>query len=190
MYRVLMSLIRKRPRDLIKLCSLAARNAFENDSNRISTSNLKAIFSEYSQGRIQDTINEYKSELPDISRLLFGMKPSRNEIRASKGWIYTSSELRQKIRNIMQSGDFKLKNGSKAGDKILAQFLYKINFLTARKDMEDGTIVRYYFEEKQYLATDISDFGYTWEIHPAFRWALSPDNDTWPLLNVDLSNEG
>lgn len=46
MYRVLMSLIRKRPRDLVKLCSLAARNAFENDSNKISTSNLKAVFSE------------------------------------------------------------------------------------------------------------------------------------------------
>lgn len=190
MYRVLMSLIRKRPRDLVKLCSLAARNAYENDSIKISTTNLKAIFSEYSQGRIQDTINEYRSELPAIERLLFGMKPSRNEIREHKGWIYTTPELRIKINNIMQSGDFILKNGEKASEKILAQFLYKINFLTARKVLEDGTIVRFYFEEKQYLAPNYADFGYIWEIHPAFRWALSPDDDSMPLLEVDLSNEG
>lgn len=189
MYRVLMSLIRKRPRDLVKLCSLAARNAYERDSNIITTTNLKEIFSEYSQGRIQDTINEYKSELPSIERLILGMKPSKKELRASKGWIYSTPELTSKIKNIMEGGEFRLKNGNKATAKELAQFLYKINFLTARKDLEDGTIVRYYFEEKQYLAPVVSDFGYLWEIHPAFRWALSPDDNSIPLKEVDLSNE-
>lgn len=189
-YRILMSLIRKRPRDLVKLCSLAAKNAYEKDSTIISTENLKAIFSEYSQGRIQDTINEYRSELPGIERLLLGMKPNRNEIKENSGWIYTGPELRNKIFNIIQGGDFYFKNGSKATEKTLAQFLYKINFLTARKTLEDGTIVRAYFEEKQYLASTLADFGYVWEIHPAFRWALSPDDDKRPLADIDLSNEG
>lgn len=61
-----MSLIRKRPRDLIKLCTLAARQAHQARSPLIRTTHLQAIFDEYSQGRIQDAINEYRSELPEI----------------------------------------------------------------------------------------------------------------------------
>ena len=118
------------------------------------------------------------------------MKPNRNEIKENSGWIYTGPELRNKIFNIIQGGEFYFKNGSKATEKTLAQFLYKINFLTARKTLEDGTIVRAYFEEKQYLASTLADFGYVWEIHPAFRWALSPDDDKRPLADIDLSNEG
>ena len=62
MYRVLMSLIRKRPRDLVKLCTLAARHAEERNGNCIMTEDIRAIFEEYSLGRIQDTENEYRSE--------------------------------------------------------------------------------------------------------------------------------
>lgn len=83
MYRVLMSLIRKRPRDLVKILTLAARKADEMGDNKITTTHLESIFSEYSQNRLQDTINEYRSELPDIERLIFGMKPTKrkNETR-------------------------------------------------------------------------------------------------------------
>ena len=77
-----MSLIRKRPRDLVKLCTLAARNAFEKNYNTIQTDNFKAIFEEYSHGRIQDTVNEFKSELLQIERLLLNMKPSKKELNS------------------------------------------------------------------------------------------------------------
>ncbi|RYE14277.1 MAG: hypothetical protein EOP34_06945, partial [Rickettsiales bacterium] len=62
MYRVLMSMIRKRPRDLVKLCTLAAKKARNSKLNKINTESLRSIFEEYSQGRIQDTVNEFKSE--------------------------------------------------------------------------------------------------------------------------------
>jgi len=42
--------------------------------------------------------------------------------------------------------------------------------------MEDGTIQRKYFEENRYLSGSFVDFGYEWEVHPAFRWALQPDS--------------
>jgi hypothetical protein len=44
LYRVLMSLIRKRPRDLVKLCSLAARHAYDNDRSMMMTEDFRAIF--------------------------------------------------------------------------------------------------------------------------------------------------
>lgn len=62
-YRVLLSLIRQRPRDLVKLCTLAAHEAFNNKHQIIQTSDFEKIFSNYSQERLTDTINEYSSEL-------------------------------------------------------------------------------------------------------------------------------
>jgi hypothetical protein len=173
-YRVLMSLIRKRPRDLVKLCTLAARNAHQTRSPLIRTSNLQAIFDEYSQGRVQDAINEYRSELPDIERLLVNMKPNRREHTTKQGYVYTTDALLNKITNIMQGGEFRFANGKVATHKELASFMYKINFLTARKETPDG-IVRRYFEENRYLSSHLADFGFQWEIHPAYRWALQPE---------------
>ena len=53
-------------------------------------------------------------------------------------------------------------------------FLYKIGFITARKEIESGKIIRHYFEEQNYVSSRYADYGCAWEIHPAYRWALSP----------------
>ena len=186
MYRVLMSLIRKRPRDLVKLLTLAARDANMNDSEIISTANLESIFENYSQGRLQDTINEYRSELPDIERLILGMKPTTKERKTSEGYVYPTDKLLKKIRNIEEQGKFKWANGNIATDKELAAFLYKINFITARKKENSG-INRKYFEENKYLSNKFVDFGYEWEIHPAYRWALQPDDPANIFRELELS---
>lgn len=176
MYRVLMSLIRKRPRDLVKLLTLAARQAQMEGSDLITTRNLRGIFEEYSQGRLQDTINEYRSELPEIERLILGMKPSKIQKQTSENYIYSTDRLLKKIKNIESQGIFKWANGNQAATKDLAGFLYKINFITARKETHNNWIERKYFEENRYLSNKFVDFGYEWEVHPAYRWALQPDN--------------
>nr|DAS15276.1 MAG TPA: RuvB-like 2 [Caudoviricetes sp.] len=188
-HRILMSLIRKRPRDLVKLCSLAAQQAYASNSSIIKTCHFQSIFEEYSQGRIQDTINEYKTELPQIEKLIFGMKPTKKQRSASDSYIYTTSELQQKIQNIKQQNNFNFVNGKSTTPKDLAQFLFKINFLTARKVLDDGTIQRKYFEENRYLSSTFVDFGYDWEVHPAFRWALQPDNIEDIFYNLSLSSD-
>lgn len=182
-YRVLMSLIRKRPRDLVKLCTLAASKACESGASRIGTPHFNAVLEEYSQGRIQDTINEYRSELKDVERLIINMRPTTKQ-RDDRVWFqYTEATLLQKLRNVMQTGQFRFANGVLASDKDLAAFLYKINFLTARKDLPDGEIQRKYFEENRYLRTVFTDFGYSWEVHPAYRWALQPDGHLGAILD-------
>ena len=175
MYRVLMSLIRKRPRDLVKLCSLAARDARSHGNTIIRTENFKAIFEEYSQGRIQDTINEFRSELPAIEQLLLNMKPNKRERRTAEGYTYTTDALLNKIQKVMERASFKSANGLSPTAKELAAFMYKINFLTARKE-DGGKITRKYFEESRYLSNTFADFGFAWEIHPAYRWALQPSD--------------
>lgn len=93
MHKVLMSLIRKRPRDLVKLCTLAAGKAAESNSNVIRTVDLTNIFEKYSQDRIQDTVNEYRSELPNVQALILNMKPSTKERKAKLGYTYTTDAL-------------------------------------------------------------------------------------------------
>lgn len=177
MYRVLMSLIRKRPRDLVKLCTLAGRAARKEGSQIIGTKHFQSIFEEYSQGRLQDTVNEFRSELPYVEKLLLSMKPSKRERTGQAGYVYTTDALLKKINSIREQGQFKFANGEAADSKRLAAFMYKINFLTARKEISGSSlVVRKYFEENRYLSSEFVDFGFDWEIHPAYRWALQPDD--------------
>lgn len=189
MYKILMSLIRKRPRDLVKLCSLAAQQAILDGSSLLKTQHFQNIFEEYSQGRVQDTINEYKSELHNIEKLIWGMKPNRKERRAQDSYSYSTEQLKQKIRNITTQENFIFANQKRADEKDLAQFLYKINFITARKVLENGEIQRRYFEESRYLSSSFVDFGYDWEIHPAFRWALQPDDISSIFSYLDVASD-
>ncbi|MBP3336368.1 MAG: hypothetical protein J6L61_09630 [Ruminiclostridium sp.] len=190
-YKVLASMIRRRPRDLVKICSMAARTAYEHGHDVITTEDLLDNFDMYSQERIQDTVNEYKSELPDIQRLIMGMKPSNRERRTKDEFIYTTEELIKKIGIITDGTPFCFTNGKIAKEDELAAFLYKINFIVARKKMEDdgNRIDRKYFEDNKYLSNSFVDFGYQWEVHPAFRWALYPDGGSYIYDNLSIDGE-
>ncbi|MFN7921527.1 MAG: hypothetical protein U0Q16_15600 [Bryobacteraceae bacterium] len=189
-YRVLMSLIRKRPRDLVKLLTLAAKDAAAANKNKIGTANFQNVFAEYSEGRIQDTINEYRSEMPDVERLIMSMKPSKKEKTTQAGYVYTTQALFEKLKSAEQSGAFRFASQKPATPRDLATFLYKINFLTARKEGADG-IIRKYFEESRYLSSSFVDFGFDWEIHPAYRWALQPDSpqDIFSKLRLSADDD-
>lgn len=189
-HKVLASMIRRRPRDLVKLCTLAARTARENGHERITTDDWMDNFDYYSQERLQDTVNEYRSELPEIERLLLGMKPSNRERHTSQEFIYTTDSLLKKIDIIQGQSPFLFAKKTTATTQELAGFLYKINFLVARKKVESGDeIDRKYFEENKYLSNRFVDFGYKWEVHPAFRWALYPDSGKEIYNSLSIDNE-
>jgi hypothetical protein len=73
---VLLSLNRNRPRDLVKLLTEAAKEAYRNGNNIIKASDLEKVFSNYSHGRVTDLTLEFKSEMPDIEKLIYNMRPS------------------------------------------------------------------------------------------------------------------
>lgn len=176
MYRVLLSLIRNRPRDIVKLCTLAARKAYVEKSNIIKTNHIQSILPEYSKSIINDTIAEYKSELPQIERLIYGMKPARKERNTEDSFVYTTAELHKKLFNLTQQGTFTFASGKIADAHDLTSFLYKINFITARKTQEDGTITRKDYEQDSILSSSYMSFGYDWEVHLAYRWVLQADS--------------
>jgi hypothetical protein len=63
-HNVLLSLTRQRPRDLVKLMHGAAKVAAAKNNAIISSLNLETSFEEYSNERLQDIVNEFRSELP------------------------------------------------------------------------------------------------------------------------------
>lgn len=115
------------------------------------------------------------------------MKPSHSQKKLSGSHRYTEDELLRKVSGIIQNGKFYFSNGKEVSPKELITFMYKINFLVARKDASDGYIDRKYFEDNKYLSTEYAEFGYDWEVHPAFRWALYPEGRN-VFATIDLPN--
>lgn len=182
-HNVLLSLTRGRPRDLVKLFQGAAKRAHSQRREIISSEDLEHSFQPYSQERLQDIINEFRSELPDIEKLLLHMRPTKKQQRTADSYLFTTDQLSVKLQDIMSHVPLRFTNARYVTPRSLIQFLYKIDFITARREDSTG-IDRKYFDESRFLANEIVEFGYNWEIHPAYRWALQPQNiqdviDSW-----------
>lgn len=188
-HRVLLSLTRRRPRDFIKLLYGGAKEAFRNDHIIITTEDLRNTFEQYSNERLQDIINEFNTEMSNIARLVHGMKPTKKEKTTLESYLYSNDQLMLKLRNLMGMSDFRFANGTHVSPKSLAEFLYRIDFITARKDKETGDIVRVFFDQNRFLQSQFADYGFKWEVHPAYRWALQPGDAETIFRELDLQGE-
>ena len=184
-HNVLLSLTRKRPRDLVKILHGAARNAHANNHEIINSTDLETTFESYSAERMQDTINEFRSELPNIEQLLFGMRPTRKTRRTAESFLYRTDRLVAKLKEIIDQSSLAYTSRKPVSPRALMQFLYKIDFIVARKEVDDG-IDRKYFDQSRFLASEVVDFGYDWEVHPAYRWALEPQDVGYILDQMRL----
>lgn len=187
MQRVLLSLVRRRPRDMVKLCTMAAHQAYSRGSTIIDSSDFRSVFEQYSRDRLQDIINEFKSELPNIDQLLLEMRPTRKERSGKDMFLYAANALVQKLRFIKSHARFQFTGSNiTASENDLISFLYKINFLQARKTLTNGMIDRKFFEQNQLLSSRyVNFFGYDFEVHPAYRWALQPSSVEQVLREIE-----
>ena len=185
MYRVIMSLIRRRPRDLVKLCSLSEKRAYNDGYKTICGPHIFSILEDYSSGRMQDIIIEFKSELPNITDLVYNLGPTVKELKEKKHdrYLYNTNDLYEKIKNVMSNVRVEFAGNANPDFHDVAHFLFKIGFITATKILPDGFIDRLYYEDKrQLLQRSVGDMGYSWEIHPAYRGALfkrTQRDDNW-----------
>lgn len=151
------------------------------------TNDLESVFTNYSNDRLTDTGNEYQSEFPKVKELLLKMKPSRQEVQSGHPCKYSRSELLKKLDNILSMSNFADKNGKQPTAEELAAFLYKINFITARKKWI--LVFKEFIMMKISIYNDFTDFGYDYEIHPAYRWALQPDSIQNLFHQIELMEE-
>lgn len=104
-HRVIYSLIRRKPRDMVKLCHSIAEEAYRKQLTVIDSSCFLAILETYSQERLKDLVNEYVNQLPKLQDLLIRMAPTQKEFqnKAGKRYVYSTDELYVKIQNIQQN---------------------------------------------------------------------------------------
>ena len=143
---------------------------------------------------MRDVINEFRSELPDIERLVYGMKPSQQEVRRGEGNRYTTDKLVVKLNHLISQGKFVFFDKRIASANDLVRFLFKITFVTARRKLDNGFIERKYFDEAMNITVPSVDFGYEWEVHPAYRWGLDQGSAAAAVSNqielTDLDTSG
>jgi len=174
-HKVILSMQRNRPRDIVKLLSGAAKQAYQNGNEIISTNDLESTFVKYSNERLQDIINEFKSELPAIERFLLELRPTKKTRKTSESFLYNQAQLNEKLTRAMGHVNLSFTNKKPVTPKSLGEFLYKIDFIIARKGAEGEGITRLYFDENRFISSVGADFGFSWEVHPAYRWALEPE---------------
>lgn len=106
MHHILMTMTRRRPRDLFVLCGLAWDSALAKKHLRITTDDLQTVFLEYSNERLRDVISEYHHEFVNaehLKSLLLGLKLSEKQKRSDANPnIYTKDELRKKVYTIIE----------------------------------------------------------------------------------------
>lgn len=197
-HRVIYSLIRRKPRDMVKLCQSVAEEAYNQHLDKINAKCFVNILDNYSQERLKDLINEYSNQLPKLQDLLIRMAPTKQEIqnKQTERYVYSTADLHTKIQNIQKNIQIKIFQATSeslqpADFHQVAHFLYKIGFITGRKRNISEKISRVYYDESPYLLNaNTGDGGYSWEIHPAYRAALAKGiNDVWEST-LDINDEG
>src|SRR5690606_18537984 len=103
-----------RPRDMVKLLHGAARKAFVARHNKISSKDLESSFEAYSAERVQDIINEFKTELPTIDRLIFSFRPSRKGKKTKESFLFTTDAMVAKLNTVMHDVPLQFKSGKPA----------------------------------------------------------------------------
>lgn len=187
-HRVIMSLCRARPRDLVKLLHGAARRAAVRGASKISTQDFQGSFETYSDERLQDLFNEFRSEVPNIDKFIMQFKPSRFQKTTKENYHYTNDQIIKKIKSARAAAPVHFSSGRVVTDKALLTFLYKIDFVIARFNESDKAVWKF-FDKGRFLAHESADFGNSWEVHPAYRWALQPNDIQGVIDTVSLPDQ-
>ncbi len=179
MRHVLLSMIRARPRDLITLLTLAAEEAYRKNRNKINSTDFQNIFPRYSEDRLNDLIVEFGTRLSGLESILLSFKPSKATGRASESFRFTNDKLITHVKEAIRLNRSKIGFSNESGVpdfRRIIDFLYRIDFLQAWYRQSDGLIERVNFQDRQLVVSDSTDFGYSWEVLPAYRWAIQPTN--------------
>ncbi len=157
-----------RPRWLIELCKVSAAEAYRKQHPLILLEDVVSQLETFGKKRIEDMVAEFASQCPQIEQLIFAFS-GHNE-------RYSTGDLLKTIENrvLQQVHPTIVGLGPRPIHREVAQFLFQIGFLSARRDSSDGRYEHFAFRDRPNLlrVTTNLDEGHSWEIHPVFRQTL------------------
>lgn len=171
-HRFLLALIRKRPRDLIKLLNLSGEDAYRYNSTIIKNESFLHVLSEYSSEIYSDLISEHSFEMPQIRKILDLLLAKSIHKKNIIGYS-SDKELEKKITEILESNECAL-YGENARCATVFEYLYKIEFIEAKPNQAlRGQKVKRYNVPNRFIYSDVRNSDCEWQIHPAFWWIAS-----------------
>lgn len=166
-YHVLYTLAYERPRWAIQLCKLSQESALRNRAELIAKYHIDQVWGEYGAKRIADLVAEHKHQCAQIEELL-------NSFRGATR-LMSRDELFRWINNrVSEHMAPRIEGNQTRSPMHIAHFLYRLGFILARSDSDDGHYEHYRFDQMPDFLTSRTDndFGLKWEIHPCYREAL------------------
>ena len=159
--------------NLIKLFYGSAKEAHRNNRAKITTSDLSATFEEYSNERLQDIINEFKSELPAIGALVHGMRPTKKEKTAMQNYsiqtIVYSRNCASSVPLITFNSPIRLRQHPNRWQNFYTKLILLQQERTMRVVLCEFILIRTVTSK---VNSPIMDF--IGKYIPAYRWALQP----------------
>jgi len=166
-YKVIYTLAYERPRWGIQLCKLAQESALRHQSSTITKEHIDEVWGEYGAKRIADLVAEHKHQCPQVEELVNGFRGAER--------LMTRDQLFNWINNRIANHLAAHIEGQIVRSPMdIAHFLYRLGFIVARSDRDDGSYEHYTFDQMpDFLSSRTDDdFGLKWEIHPCYREAL------------------
>lgn len=153
-----------RPRWMAQLCRLSGQTASRNGSSRIGTQQINTVMKRnFTRSRLDDLYKEHAHQFADLERLV--------ETVLAGGVKFTTQDLLRDLQNryVRHVGhnSVPMIDGYEYRQPMqLAHFLYKIGFISGRRNHDFTT-----FEQRPELLKDVrnADDGMAWEIYPSYR---------------------
>ncbi len=165
---VLYTLSKHRPRWMVELAKVAAREAKKLSRTKITREDIVRNLSAFGGRRIEDTVAEFRSQCDQVEELISAFSRGTEQ--------YSTDELLNLIeRKILSHLHPRIADiTGKVTSRHIASFLFEIGLYYGRRDEDDGSYGHVAFRDRPSLlqARSNLDDGLKWEIHPVFRQAL------------------
>lgn len=158
-----------RPRWAAQLCKLAAKDAYRSMSSLITVNHIHDVMQAYGKFRIDDLYKEHRHQCAVLKDIVESFSGGMKRYDTARLLDHIGDKIIRKIGvpNI---------DGVTAtdGPLMVAHFLFRCGFISARDDSDPGGLSFIHFEDRPNLLTSNMnlDDGLVWEIHPSYRHIL------------------
>lgn len=165
-YKILYTLSYHRPRWAIQLCKLAQKEALSSKSDLITKAHIDEVWGPYGKRRIADLVVEHKHQCSTVEELTNGFRGAERRMNRHQLIDWIKRHITNHATPVIEGRSVKI-------PIEIANFLFRIGFLQARIETDEGYEHYSFADLPDALSSRTNDdFGAIWEIHPCYREAL------------------